>query len=83
MNDSVEMVVFDLGGVLLQLRGVPSMRELSGVSSDDELWSRWLGCPWVRRFETGTCSDKDFARGVVDDWGLPISPAAFLDEFRT
>ncbi len=83
MTDSVEMVLFDLGGVLLQLRGVPSMRELSGISSDDELWRRWLGCPWVRRFESGACSDEDFARGVVDDWGLSISPTAFLDEFRT
>jgi putative hydrolase of the HAD superfamily len=83
MNDAVDMVLFDLGGVLLQLRGVPSMREFSGISSDDELWSRWLGCPWVRRFESGACSHDDFARGVVDDWGLSISPAAFLDEFRT
>ena len=83
MSDSVEMVLFDLGGVLLQLQGVPSMRELSGISSDDELWNRWLGCPWVRRFESGAYSDADFARGVVDDWGLSISPSAFLQEFRT
>ena len=65
MGDPVEMVLFDLGGVLLQLQGVPSMRKLSGISSDHELWSRWLGCPWVRRFESGTCSDEEFARGVV------------------
>jgi HAD superfamily hydrolase (TIGR01509 family) len=83
MSDSVELVLFDLGGVLLQLRGVPSMRELSGISSDDELWSRWLSCPWVRSFESGSCSDEAFARGVVEDWGLSISPAAFLEEFRT
>lgn len=83
MNDSIDMVLFDLGGVLLELQGVPSMRELSGISSDEELWSRWLSCPWVRRFESGACSDEDFARGVVDGWGLSISPAAFLDEFRT
>jgi len=83
MNDSIELVLFDLGGVLLQLRGVPSMRELSGISSDDELWSRWLSCPWVRSFESGICSDEAFARGVVEDWGLSISPAAFLEEFRT
>jgi putative hydrolase of the HAD superfamily len=83
MNESVEMVLFDLGGVLLEMRGVASMREHSGISNDDDLWSRWLGCPWVRRFESGACSDDDFARGMVGDWGLPISPTAFLDEFRT
>ena len=83
MIDFVELVLFDLGGVLLQQRGVRSMRDLSGISSDDELWSRWLSCPWVRRFESGRCSDQAFARGVVEDWGLSISPAAFLEEFRT
>jgi hypothetical protein len=83
MSDSVDMVLSDLGGVLLRLRGVPSMRELSGISSDDELWSRWLSCPWVRSFESGTCSQEAFARGVVEDWGLAISPGAFLEEFRT
>jgi putative hydrolase of the HAD superfamily len=83
MADSVEMVLFDLGGVLLQLRGVPAMRQLSGISSDEELWNRWLTCSWVRRLESGACSDEAFARGVVDDWGLSISPAAFLEEFRS
>ncbi|HVB94650.1 MAG TPA: HAD-IA family hydrolase [Acidimicrobiales bacterium] len=83
MSDAVEMVLFDLGGVLLQLGGVRSMRELSGIAGDDELWNRWLSCPWVRSFESGACSHEAFARGVVDDWGLSISPAAFLEEFRT
>jgi putative hydrolase of the HAD superfamily len=83
MADLFEMVVFDLGGVLLQMQGVPVMRRLTGISSDEELWSRWLTCTWVRRFESGSCSADSFAQGVVDDWRLPISPTAFLEEFRS
>jgi HAD superfamily hydrolase (TIGR01509 family) len=77
----IEFVLFDLGGVLIDPGGVAPMRELSGVSSDEELWARWLSCRWVRRFEAGRCTPEEFAAGVVGDWGLGLSPGAFLEEF--
>jgi putative hydrolase of the HAD superfamily len=76
-----ELVLFDLGGVLIQPGGVAPMRELSGIGSDDELWARWLGCPWVRRLEAGQCTPEEFAAGVVEDWALDLEPGAFLQEF--
>ena len=76
-----ELVLFDLGGVLIQPGGVAAMRELSGIGSDDELWARWLGCPWVRRFEAGRCTPGEFAAGIVADWELDLEPGAFLQEF--
>jgi putative hydrolase of the HAD superfamily len=79
--EPVELVLFDLGGVLIELGGVASMRELSGIESDDERWRRWLGCPWVRSYERGECSADEFAKGVIDDWGLTAEPAAFLAAF--
>ena len=75
------VVVFDLGGVLAEFGGVDRMRRLAGFDTDDEMWRRWLTCEWVRRFERGQCSAEDFAAGVVDDWQLALTPAAFLDEF--
>ena len=77
-----DVVLFDLGGVLIDFGGVAPMKALAGIESDDELWSRWLTCRWVRSFERGDCSADDFATGVVADWGLAIDPAAFLDAFR-
>jgi putative hydrolase of the HAD superfamily len=77
----IDVVLFDLGGVLIEPGGVGQMRELSGIGSDDELWTRWLGCRWVRRFEAGRCSPDDFAAGVVGDWQLDLAPAAFLEQF--
>jgi putative hydrolase of the HAD superfamily len=77
----IEFVLFDLGGVLIEPGGVTPMRELSRIDTDEELWARWLGCPWVRRFEAGLCSPEDFAAGMVADWELELESAAFLREF--
>jgi putative hydrolase of the HAD superfamily len=78
-----DVVLFDLGGVLVDPGGVDEMRQLSGIPTDEELWRRWLSCPWVQRFEAGRCSGEEFAAGVVDDWGLALSPDAFLAEFAS
>jgi glucose-1-phosphatase len=77
----IEFVLFDLGGVLIEVGGVGPMRELSGIQSDEELWSRWLACPWVRRLEAGQCGAEEFAAGVVADWDLGVSPDEFLSGF--
>jgi putative hydrolase of the HAD superfamily len=77
----VEVVLFDLGGVLLEVGGVAPMRELSGIDTDEELWARWLGCRWVQQLEAGRCTPDEFAAGVVADWELPVAPAEFLATF--
>lgn len=79
----VDVVIFDLGGVLADFGGVGPMRELAGLDTDDEVWVRWLACPWVRAFERGGCSADDFAAGLVAEWRLPISPQDFLSGFRS
>ena len=82
MAAPVDVVLFDLGGVLVELAGVRVMLELTGIETEEELWRRWLTCRWVRRFESGCCSGTEFAAGVVADWQLELSPAAFLEAFR-
>jgi HAD superfamily hydrolase (TIGR01509 family) len=83
VSSDIDIVLFDLGGVLIDFGGVEPMKVLAGIESDDELWRRWLSCRWVRSFERGDCSEEAFAAGVIDDWQLPIEPQAFLDAFRT
>jgi FMN phosphatase YigB (HAD superfamily) len=79
----IEVVLFDLGGVLVDFGGVGPMRALADISSDEELWDRWLTCSWVRTFEQGLCSADDFAAGIVSDWDLDISPESFLVAFES
>jgi glucose-1-phosphatase len=76
-----EVVLFDLGGVLVELRGVDDMRRLSGMASDDDIMQRWLECRWVRQFESGACAAEEFAAGVVADWGLSVGTDIFLESF--
>jgi glucose-1-phosphatase len=80
--EPVDLVLFDLGGVLIEVPGARAMLELTGIASEEELWRRWLTCRWVRRFESGGCSETEFAAGVVADWQLELSPAAFLEAFQ-
>jgi HAD superfamily hydrolase (TIGR01509 family) len=81
--EPIDVVLFDLGGVLIDFGGVRPMKELAGIEHDDELWRRWLSCPWVRSFERGNCSAERFAAGVVDEWALTLDPDAFLAAFRS
>lgn len=78
-----EVVLFDVGGVLVQLQSVDSMQQLAGIDSREETVRRWLECRWVRAFECGRCSAADFASGMVDTWHLSISPDRFLTGFAT
>jgi len=77
-----DAILFDLGGVLIELAGVEQMLAWSpGVADTDELWRRWLHSPAVRRFEVGGASAEAFAAEIVGEFRLPVSPAEFLAAF--
>ena len=86
MSDSsrpreIDVVLFDLGGVLIRLGGMGDMAMLADEPDEEEIWRRWLTCPWVRRYERGECDERTFARGMVESWSMPASPNEFLDAF--
>lgn len=78
----IEFVLFDLGGVLIELGGIATLQELTGYLDDEALWHRWLTSPWVRRFEKGECTESEFSTGFVEEWDLDLRPQRFLDIFR-
>ncbi|MCZ6782372.1 MAG: HAD family phosphatase [Proteobacteria bacterium] len=78
----IRVALFDLGGVVVELGGVQELGDLVGESSEEEIWRRWLSCPWVRRFERGQCTTDEFARGMVESWELPLAPDDFLARFQ-
>ncbi len=80
--NAISGVLFDVGGVLVGLDGVPSLAKLLQIESlHDEIHRRWLACPSVVRHETGPLPADQFAVEVVQDLGLSLSPEAFLIEF--
>ncbi len=82
LDETVDVVLFDLGGVLVDLGGMPEFKIFAGGGdSEDDLWRRWLECPWVRRFERGLCDADSFSRGMVDSWSMTVGPEEFLKAF--
>ncbi len=82
--DEIHVILFDLGGVLVEVDGVAALRRMSGQElSDEAVWQRWLlTSPWVRTFESGHCTPEAFASGIVAEWGLSIATEAFLQDFQ-
>lgn len=80
MNE-IEVLLFDLGGVLIELTGVPTMLDWSGESSEEVIWERWLSSDIVRKFEAGGCEPMEFAQGIVSEFNLPVDAEVFIEAF--
>src|SRR5262245_20990602 len=79
-----QVILFDLGGVLVEVDGVAALqRVLEQQLPSEEVWQRWLtASAWVSMFESGQCTPEAFATGIVTEWGLAVTAEAFLDDFR-
>lgn len=76
----IAVVVFDLGGVLLELR---EARDNFGFDADDATFNEtWLKSMSVRRFERGQIDRDEFAAQVVQELRLPYSNEEFLKRFE-
>lgn len=80
---AIEVVLFDLGGVLVELREPPEMTTILQLPSPDGIRSAWEACPAVHAHETGQSSTENFAQGVVEYFRLDLTPDQFLSGFRT
>lgn len=75
-------MLFDVGGVLVKLRGVDIMLDWLGHSTTaEDLWRVWLQSGTVRRFETGQIDAAEFAIALTAELQLPVQPDRFLDSF--
>ncbi len=77
-----EVVLFDLGGVLIELGSLPIRMEGTAEPTDQEDWRRWLTSLSVRRFETGRSTPQEFGSSMVEEFGMGVEPEAFLEAFR-
>lgn len=76
------LLLFDLGGVLIENSTFKRLNHLMGEPKDFvALKHLWLTSPSVRRFELGDGSPYEFAVSFIAEWGICLSPEAFLEEF--
>ena len=79
-----KVILFDLGGVLVELTGVPAMLNwLPDKITEDELWEMWLTSDAVRKFETGKCEPNEFAEDIITEMKLSVSSDEFLLQFES
>ncbi len=78
----IRVLLFDVGGVLVELGGINIMlRWLKKRMTEEEMWRRWLHSSPVRAFETGRIDGAEFAQRVVEEFGIDVEPARFLESF--
>jgi HAD superfamily hydrolase (TIGR01509 family) len=78
----IRVVLFDLGGVLVELSGVPALLGwMNNKLSPEELFAVWLRSPAVRAFERGQSTPEEFAEKLVEEIELPITGQQFLRDF--
>ena len=76
-DQAPRVLLFDLGGVLVQWDGVDALQALCRGSLERESVRKfWIGSPWVQDFERGDCTEEQFANGVVTELNLSVSEAA-------
>lgn len=84
MNERIEAVLFDLGGVLEHVVAAEQIEAWTrGQIPSSEFWHRWLSSASVRQFESGKIGPQDFAEHAVEELGIEVGPSAFLKGFSS
>ncbi|HJV06730.1 MAG TPA: HAD family phosphatase [Chromobacteriaceae bacterium] len=70
----VEVLVFDLGGVLVDWNGVDPLIELTaGRLSREAARQFWMHTPWVAELDSGRCTPEQFAAAMTEELELGLS----------
>ena len=74
MNQAITHLIFDLGGVIIELRGAPILSEWTESNqSAEQLWEKWLTSEAPRAFESGKMDEEAFATKIVEELSLSVS----------
>ncbi|SHE80364.1 putative hydrolase of the HAD superfamily [Microbulbifer donghaiensis] len=80
MQTDIELIIFDLGGVLVELQPHPfPLAWLPDGQTFDS--AGWFNSKTALQFECGKISPDDFARGLQQELDLDVSTAEIIDQF--
>ena len=64
---NITHLVFDLGGVIIRLRGEPIKPEWFPVGSEpDDIWEKWLLSDAPNEYESGKIPTDEFGERIVN-----------------
>ncbi|WP_051229100.1 HAD family hydrolase [Paludibacterium yongneupense] len=79
---TIDVLLFDMGGVLVHWDGTTPLVELTAGRLDREQARRfWLTSPWVARHDLGLCTLHEFAAGAIEELQLDIDTEAFIARY--
>ena len=81
MTDSPEVLLLDIGGVLIENVMFDELQRLTGANSQAELKVKWLHSRFARRFELGEIANHEFANGIIGEFELELTPQDFIAKF--
>ncbi|MFH0995152.1 MAG: HAD family phosphatase [Pseudomonadota bacterium] len=82
MNRELSVILFDLGGVLVELPARPIPADwVDRVPLSEQALSGWLASPAAKAFEKGEISAAQFADALVNEMKLLIAPEEILAYF--
>lgn len=79
-TEDFDWIVFDLGGVLIELDGPPISPAASALD-EAEIWNTWIKSDAVRRYESGRCDRSEFANRLIEEFQLTCSEQSLIDMF--
>ena len=81
----IKYVVFDVGGVLVELTGADKFIEWTGNKYQHkyEFYHAWITSAVVQKFERGHCSKEFFVDAIIEEMQLPVSADLFVQEFTS
>lgn len=80
MTAKIEVILFDLGGVLIELKPSPFPKDWFPENRSFDL-SQWFKSATALAFERGDISAEEFARALASDLGLTKTTQEILAEF--
>lgn len=82
MANPYNLILFDLGGVLIELKGIELLSQWAPLDMPkDQFYDQWLHLKSVKDYETGSISSKQFAEGVISEFSLQVDCDTFLEAF--
>jgi putative hydrolase of the HAD superfamily len=83
LMDGFEVILFDIGGVIVELAGALKLIEwINKKDTIEELNKKWNLSAAVYNFETGQTSSDEFAKELVNELRLSVSAKKFIEEFE-
>lgn len=83
INKDIKVLLFDIGGVLVELGGMQTMHEWTRFQyNTQDLMDHWLLSPAVRKYESGKCSARTFSEEIICEFDLPVSTDVFMEAFK-